>query len=60
MTAEQLEHEQNYRIAMALASALFRQGVIDESERRVIDTIMLARFRPIIAGLYPKNNLIQA
>lgn len=60
MTAEQMEREQNYRVATALAVELIQAGVIDESELREIDTIMQARFRPILAGLYPNNNLIQS
>lgn len=59
MTTEQLEREQKYHIAMALAGVLLRQGIIDDNEIRVIDTIMLAKFRPIIASIYPENDLIQ-
>lgn len=54
MTADQMEREQNYRVAMALAAELVRDGVIDEAEFGEIDKIMLARFQPILAGLYPK------
>lgn len=60
MTADRFEREQNYRVAMALAATLLRDGVIDEAEFREIDTIMLARFRPVLSGLYPQNDLIQS
>lgn len=55
MTSKQMEHEQNYRVAMAVAIELLQDGVIDEVELCEIDTIMQAKFRPIIAGLYPKT-----
>ena len=60
MTADQMEREMNYRVAMALANKLTRDGIINEAELQEIDTIMMAKFRPILAGLYPNNNLIQS
>ena len=52
MTHEQFERENRYRIAMALAQSMLKQGVIDEEDFRKIDAIMLAKFSPILAGLY--------
>lgn len=55
MTHEQLEHEMNYRAALALAKSILSQGVITEDDYRVINTIMISKFRPLLAGLYPKS-----
>ncbi|MHB1154621.1 MAG: SHOCT domain-containing protein [Eubacteriales bacterium] len=59
MTHEQLEREMNYRIAMTIAKDMLRNGVITEAEYAVIDTIMIEKFRSILYGLYPQNNLIK-
>lgn len=55
MTSEALEREQCYRIAMAQAKHLRRNGVISDSDYHQINRLMLSRFRPILSGLYPKN-----
>ena len=60
MTPDQLKSEKDYRAAMVLARSLLREGSIDEADYRAIDAHMIAKFRPIIAGLYPENNLIQS
>lgn len=55
MTKEQLKREQSYYTAMALAKMLLRDGTINAVDYTQIDTIMQAKFRPIIAGLYPQK-----
>ncbi len=55
MTNEQLKREQNYHTAMALAKMLLRNGTINAVDYKQIDTMMQAKFRPIIAGLYPQK-----
>ena len=55
MTNAALEREQCYRIAMAQAKCLHRDGVISDSDYHQIDRLMLSRFRPILSGLYPKK-----
>ena len=55
MTSATLEREQCYRIAMAQAKYLRRDGVISDSDYHQIDRLMLSRFRPILSGLYPKS-----
>lgn len=60
MTPDQLKSEMNYRVAMVLARSLLREGAIGEADYRVIDAHMIARFRSILSGLYPENNLIQS
>lgn len=60
MTHEQFEREKLYRAAIAIAKSMLRQGIINEDDFHKIDTLMLERFRPILAGLYPQNDLIQS
>lgn len=60
MTPEQLKREMDYRVAMVLARSLLREGAIGEADYRAIDAQMIARFCPILSGLYPENNLIQS
>lgn len=55
MTYHQLEREMKYRSALTLAKSMLSQGVITEDDYRIIDTIMISKFSPIIAGLYPKS-----
>lgn len=55
MTKEQLKREQNYYTAIALAKMLLRDGTINAVDYQQIDTMMQAKFRPIIAGLYPQK-----
>lgn len=60
MTSEQLKRERNYRLAMALARSLLQEDIIDDADYRAIDAHMISIFQPVLAGLYPENNLIQS
>lgn len=60
MTHDHLKREVDYRVAIALARSLLQEGMIDDADYRSIDAYMIARFRPILSGLYPENNLIQS
>lgn len=55
MTKERLKREQDYYTVMALAKILLRDGTINAVDYKQIDTMMQAKFRPIIAGLYPQK-----
>lgn len=60
MTHEQFESEKLYRAAIAIAKSMLRQGIINQNDYHIIDALMLAKFRPILVGLYPQNDLIQS
>ncbi len=51
MTQEQFEREMNYRVAVSIAENLLIQGLITDREYHEIDTIMIAKYRPIFGGL---------
>lgn len=53
MTKEQFEQEKRYYVALSVAKAMLHQGVIDETEYRAINALLLQKFHPIIEGLYP-------
>ncbi len=53
MTHEQFERERLYRTAVALAKSMLRQGIIEPYDFDKIDSLLMAEFRPIIAGIYP-------
>ena len=54
MTREQFERECDYGVAMSIAKALLRAGLITEREYRKIDTINARKYRPLIGGLKPE------
>lgn len=53
MTNEQWKHELSYQAAMALAREMLRRKVIAEDDYNAIDDFMIAKFRPLLAGLRP-------
>lgn len=59
LTHELFEREKRYRVAMAVAKNMLKEGLISAADYAVIDTIMIEKFRPILVGLYPHNRLIQ-
>ena len=53
MNNEQFERERRYQSAVSVARTMFRRGLITEDELRVIDTILLEKYRPLLGSLYP-------
>ena len=51
MTKEQFDRESRYRVALSLAKAMVREGLISEEEYSIIDTKLVDRFRPFFGGL---------
>lgn len=59
MDPELFGREMKYRIAIALAKEMRRDGLISAEDFTAIDTILLDTFRPVLSGIYPRNRLIQ-
>lgn len=59
LTPELFERETRYRVAMAIAKSMLKDGIITAEDYAVIDTIMIEKLQPILSGLYPQNRLIQ-
>ena len=51
MTKEQLQAERLYQMSLSVAKTMLRKGVISEEEYKQIDTILLAKYRPILGTL---------
>jgi len=48
LSHEQFEREKNYRMALAIAKGMLSQGLISEKEYGKIDTMLIAKYHPII------------
>lgn len=55
MTKDQFEREMNYRVALALAKSMLRQGIINDADFNTIDTILAEKFRPVFGALCREN-----
>ena len=51
MTHAQFEREKNYRVALSIAKTMFKQGLISLKEYGKIDTLLKAKYQPVIGGL---------
>lgn len=51
MTHEQVEREMNYRVSLVIAKAMLSQRLITEQEYKKIDTMLKAKYKPVIGGL---------
>ena len=54
MTPTQFERERRYRVAMAIAKSMLRQGVIDNEDYETIKQIMIEKYNPFYGGLSPE------
>ena len=52
------ESEVSYRTVMKIADEMLANGLITEEERDMIDTIMLAKYRPTLAMLLSGKSLM--
>ena len=51
MTNEQFERERQYRVAISVAAAMIKQGLLTEDEFRIINEMMIEKYRPVFGGL---------
>jgi hypothetical protein len=51
MSHEQFEREKNYRVSLCIAKQMLGNGLIAETDFRQIDTMLKAKYRPIIGSL---------
>lgn len=51
MNHELFEREKNYRVSLAIAKVMLSKKLITEKEYRRIDTMLIAKYRPVIGGL---------
>ncbi len=51
MTNEQFECERRYRVAISVAAAMLKQGLISEDEYGIINETMIEKYKPLFGGL---------
>ena len=51
MTNEQFERERQYRVAISVAVGMLKQGLLTEDEFRIINEMMIEKYRPFFGGL---------
>jgi hypothetical protein len=51
MTRVQFKQEKNYRISLAIAEAMLKKGLISGRDYRKIDSMLIAKYNPVIGGL---------
>lgn len=56
MTEDQFKCEKLYQTTLAIARVMLCQGLLTEEEIRVIDTIMLEKYKPLLGGLQAYNS----
>lgn len=54
MTEMQFQAEKRYQVALAIAKALLKKGLLTEEEYATIDTILLEKFQPALGTLLPE------
>ena len=57
MTNEQFEREMRYRISMAVANSMLRQGLINQAEYNDFNRLMVDKHRPLIGDLLLKSSV---
>ena len=57
MTESEFTAEKRYLTAIAVAKKMPSGGIISEEEYRVIDTMLLEKYRPVLSGLLSGNDL---
>ena len=51
MTHEQFEHEKDYRVSITISKAMLSKRLITEHEYGKIDTMLIAKYKPVFGGL---------
>ena len=57
MTNEQIEREIRYRVSMAAANSMLRQGLINQAEYDGFNRLMAEKHRPLIGCLLLKSSV---
>ena len=57
MTNEQFEREMRYRVSMAAANSMLRQGLINQAEYDGFNRLMAEKHRPPIGDLLLKSSV---
>ena len=57
MTNEQFEREMRYRVSMAAANSMLRQGLITQNEHDIFNRLMTEKHRPMIGDLLLKTSV---
>lgn len=52
MNTIHFERERFYQVTLAVIRFIYKQGMLTEKELREIDSIMLAKYRPLLGTLY--------
>jgi len=58
VTEAQFQSEKLYYISLSIAKAMLRKGIISEGVFTVIDTKLLAEYRPISGTLLARKELL--
>ena len=53
MSKEQFEHEKNYQVILAIARTMLTHGILSAEDLGLIETILHAKYKPLLGGLYP-------
>ena len=51
MTNDQFVRERRYRVAFSVAAGMLKQGLISDDEYRIINEMMIEKYRPFFGGL---------
>ena len=51
MTNQQFERERRYRLAISVAVGMLKQGLLTEDEYRIINEMMIEKYKPFFGGL---------
>ena len=51
MTNDQFERERRYRVAISVAVGMLKQGLLTEDEYRIINEMMIEKYKPFFGGL---------
>ena len=57
VTNEQFEREMRYRLSMATANSMLRQGLINQTEYDGFNRLMAEKHRPLIGSLFLKTSV---
>lgn len=51
MTKAEFENEKNYRVSITIAKEMLSEGIINMKEFKKIDSILVAKYKPLIGSL---------
>ena len=57
VTNKQFEREMRYRVSIAVANSMLRQGLINQTEYDGFNRLMAEKHRPLISGLLLKSSV---